>query len=193
MCVLGTENFFSDHTGVVLYDPIYHESKFKLLEQNAVNCTAIDYNETTGTLVYGDVLGRIVACSIQNPRRLFAMSRKGYHATVLINTEVKVARNGQYGVHFTGRHQLEGLLEVKEKTKEHSKSSITEGLVTNYAATWSTLKWASQTGARSTWLLGGSATGLVRVWDVSVSRKKEKFGRGLSRQAFESLCKNSCQ
>ena len=101
--------------------------KFKLLEQNAVNCTAIDYNETTGTLVYGDVLGRIVLCSIQNPRRLFAMSRKGYHATVLVNTEVKV-RNGQFAVHFTGRHQLEGLLDVKEKTKEHSKSAITDGL-----------------------------------------------------------------
>ena len=75
MCVLGTENFFSDHTGVVLYDPIYHESKFKLLEQNAVNCTSIDYNETHGTLAFGDVMGQIILCSIQNPRRIFGMGQ----------------------------------------------------------------------------------------------------------------------
>ena len=58
---------------------------------------------------------------------------------------------------------------------------------TNYAATWTTIKWNGP-GSRSTWLLAGSATGLVRIWDISSARKKDKYGDALSRAAFETMC-----
>ena len=127
MVVHGSENFFSDHTGLVLYDPVYHESKFKLLEQIPVNCSAIDYAEGHGTLAYGDSLGRIVICSIQNPRRLFAMSRKGYVPITLQNTEITVS-DSEYAINFQTRTKLDSLLGVKEKPKEHLKTKVTAGL-----------------------------------------------------------------
>ena len=103
--------------------------QFKLLEPNAVNCSAIDYSETHGTLVFGDTMGQIVLCSIQNPRRIFAMSRKGYQPTVLVQTDIKV-KKGEFSVNFASRRKLNNLLTVKEKVKDHTKAKVTEGLGT---------------------------------------------------------------
>ena len=92
-----------------------------------MNCSAVDYSETHGTLVFGDTMGQIVLCSIQNPRRILAMSRKGYQPTVLVQTEPKV-KNGEFSVNFVSRRKLNNLLTVKEKVKDHTKSKVTEGL-----------------------------------------------------------------
>ena len=120
MCVLGTENFFSDHTGVVLYDPIYHESKFKLLEQNAVNCTSIDYNETHGTLAFGDVMGQIVLCSIQNPRRIFGMGQnlfiQSFHFNTLKNFKLLTHQTKQCLERATNRPYLPRLKSKLKRT-----------------------------------------------------------------------------
>ena len=115
------------------------------------------------------------------------MSRKGYQPTVLTQTEIKTEKK-EYSVHFSSRQKLDSLLEVKEKVKDHTKQKVTDGLVTNYAGTWSTLKWNGEMSGRSTWLLGGTASGLIRIWDVSTARKKEKFGPSLSRGAFDDMC-----
>ena len=74
-------------------------------------------------------MGQIVLCSIQNPRRIFAMSRKGYQPTVLVQTDIKL-KNGELSISFASRRKLDSLLTVKEKVKDHTKAKVTEGLGT---------------------------------------------------------------
>ena len=54
---LATEAFFSEHNGIVHFDPIFQETKFKIIEGGAALCSGVDYNEMTGTLAFTDILG----------------------------------------------------------------------------------------------------------------------------------------
>ena len=57
---MATECFFCDHNGVVHFDPVFQETKFKLLESCNGPCSAVSYNEQHGTLAYADMLGKIL-------------------------------------------------------------------------------------------------------------------------------------
>ena len=52
------------------------------------------------------------------------------------------------------------------------------------------MKWNHSFGSRSTWLIAGSNSGLVRIFDVSGLRQMDQRGEVLSRKEFENFCLN---
>ena len=63
-------------------------------------------------------------------------------------------------------------------------------LETNCGSGWTCMKWNQSFGSRSSWLIAGSNSGLVRLFDVSGLRQQDQRGKVLSRTQFESYCSN---
>ena len=61
---------------------------------------------------------------------------------------------------------------------------------TNCGSGWTCMKWNHSFGSRSTWLIAGSNSGLVRIFDVSGLRQMDQRGEVLSRKEFQNFCLN---
>jgi len=192
--ILATESFFCDHTGLVHFDPAYQETKFRLLEASASSVMAVSYNYLTGTLAYADIDGKIILSSLQNPRRVLGMSRKGYQAVTLTDARVteKQSANGKgdFNVGFIDHPDLEKINKIDKKNSKYSKPSYSIELETNCGSGWTCMKWNHSFGSRSTWLIAGSNSGLVRIFDVSGLRQIDQRGEVLSRKEFQNFCLN---
>jgi hypothetical protein len=189
---LATEAFFSEHNGIVHFDPIFQETKFKIIEGGGSSlCSGVDYNEMTGTLAFTDILGNLSVASIQNVRRIFGMSRKGFTAT-LITTGSSKSETGsdKYSIDFDDIESLDKIGAKNEKKQKKVEKSI--DYERNHGSGWSCVKWNKTFGARSSWLISGSNSGLVRIFDCgSVRQFSTKKGIILPREQFEQYCINS--
>ena len=93
--MLGSENVFQDHVGVVNYDPTYNDTKFSLVVGDRSCVNSVDYCYLHGTLAFCDDLGRAVILSLQNPRRQLNMSRKGFSSKILTKMSVEQKKDSK--------------------------------------------------------------------------------------------------
>ena len=116
--MLGSENVFQDHVGVVYYDPTYNDTKFSLVVGNRSCVNSVDYCYLHGTLAFCDDLGRAVILSLQNPRRQLNMSRKGFTSKYLTKMTVKnQSESNQYSVCLENNTDLSKIHDSKKDEK----------------------------------------------------------------------------
>jgi len=72
--------------------------------------------------------GKIIVSSLQNPRRVLGMSRKGYQAVTLTDARVvseKQSANGkgEFNIGFIDHPDLEKINKIDKKNSKYSKPS----------------------------------------------------------------------